>query len=231
MRIKYHYAPAISAHSRLTNFLEKRNISYELCPLVGGTNYRLCVFDLYRDQDEFIEFRIRFPFLSWITESIEYTESEIETAEWLFVRSMSKLVKWEYHSSAFQQSCEYKKPFLHDKYYKHSEQIKPLTATQKMKWSTRRYFSGPDTAEDFIFCSKRAKNMLDGKWKGLNFFNVIYIPILIFAPQLIYSGDLPSWMMVGLVLIGNIIMVVFDSLYLRLENKFGARIQALARRR
>ena len=65
----------------------------------------------------------------------------------------------------------------------------------------------------------------------LGFFNVIYIPILIFAPQLIYSGDLPSWMMVGLVLIGNIIMVVFDSLYLRLENKFGARIQALARRR
>ena len=65
----------------------------------------------------------------------------------------------------------------------------------------------------------------------LGFFNVIYIPILIFAPQLIYSGDLPSWMMVGLVLIGNIIMVVFDSLYLRLENKFGARIQAPARRR
>lgn len=175
MRIKYHYAPAISAHSRLTNFLEKRNISYELCPLVGGTNYRLCVFDLYRDQDEFIEFRIRFPFLSWITESIEYTESEIETAEWLFIRSMSKLVKWECHSSAFQQSCEYKKPFLHDKYYKHSEQIKPLTVTQKMKWSTRRYFSGPDTAEDFIFCSKRAKNMLDGKWKGLNFFNVMNV--------------------------------------------------------
>lgn len=175
MRIKYHYAPAISVHSRLINFLKKRNIPYELCSLVGGTNACICAFDLYRDQDAFIEFRIRFPFWGWVTESIEYTKSEVENAEWLFVRSASKLVKWEYHSSSFRQSCEYKKPFLRDKYYKHSEQIKPLTATQKMKWSTRRYFSGPETAEDFIFCSKRAKNMLDGKWQGLNFLNVMNV--------------------------------------------------------
>ena len=63
----------------------------------------------------------------------------------------------------------------------------------------------------------------------LGVFNVVYIPILFLAPQLIYSGDLPAWMILGLILIGNAIIVLFDSLYLRLEGKFGARIQALAR--
>ena len=56
----------------------------------------------------------------------------------------------------------------------------------------------------------------------LGVFNVVYIPILFLAPQL---------MILGLILIGNAIIVLFDSLYLRLEGKFGARIQALARRR
>lgn len=65
----------------------------------------------------------------------------------------------------------------------------------------------------------------------LGFFNIIYIPILILAPQLIYSGDLPSWMMVGLILIGNIIIVIFGSLYLRLEINLELRIQAFVRRR
>ena len=65
----------------------------------------------------------------------------------------------------------------------------------------------------------------------LGAFNLVYIPLLIFAPQMIYSGDIPVWLMAGLIVAGNVVMVVFDYLYLKLEGKYGARIQALARRR
>ena len=60
-----------------------------------------------------------------------------------------------------------------DNLFKHSEQVKPLTVTKSMKWSKRLYFSGPNAADDFIFCSKRAKDMLGGKWAGLDFLDVI----------------------------------------------------------
>lgn len=65
----------------------------------------------------------------------------------------------------------------------------------------------------------------------LGAFNLVYIPLLIFAPQMIYSGNIPVWLMAGLIVAGNVVMVVFDYLYLKLEGKYGARIQALARRR
>lgn len=167
MRIKYHYAAP--ARPKLISFLEKYEVSYEIYPVPGVDN-SFCAFDLYKDQEIFHRFIMEFPFLNnnKITEAIEYSKYEINNSAWLFVRSKSRKVEWKYTSVAFQLSCCYKKMLCRDNLFKHSEQVKPLTVTKSMKWSKRLYFSGPNAADDFIFCSKRAKDMLEGKWTGLD---------------------------------------------------------------
>lgn len=172
MRIKYHYAAP--ARPKLISFLEKYEVSYEIYPVPGVDN-SFCAFDLYKDQEIFHRFIMEFPFLNnnKITEAIEYSKYEINNSAWLFVRSKSRKVEWKYTSVAFQLSCCYKKMLCRDNLFKHSEQVKPLTVTKSMKWSKRLYFSGPNAADDFIFCSKRAKDMLEGKWAGLDFLDVI----------------------------------------------------------
>ncbi|MBQ7916248.1 MAG: hypothetical protein IJ315_05620 [Firmicutes bacterium] len=62
-------------------------------------------------------------------------------------------------------------------------------------------------------------------------FNVVYVPLLIFVPQILYSGEVSFGVFLALLLADNAVMVGFDYLYLSLESKYGAQIQALIRRR
>lgn len=103
---------------------------------------------------------------------MEYSKADLEDAEWLTVRNKSIKVQWEYDENAFKQSCPYKRLFLKELYYRHSEQADVLSVTKPVKWGTRQFFSGPNAADDIIFCSERAKAMLGNLWQGLEFWPV-----------------------------------------------------------
>lgn len=45
-------------------------------------------------------------------------------------------------------------------------------------------------------------------------FNVIYLPMLIFFPKLIYQGTIYPWMVVVLFLAGQIFLLIYDKVYL-----------------
>lgn len=171
MRIKHHYF--IIKRFGIINFLEKYCIPYELTNL-QSTGDMLCTFDLYEDQEFYKKFRLRFPYIPKTDSiiSVEYTKEEIDKAEWLYVRSKSTKVQWEYDEGAFNQLCAYKRPFINGVYYKHLEQVDFLSASKPVKWGNRQFFSGPNAADDILFCSKKAKELLKNTWQGLEFWPV-----------------------------------------------------------
>lgn len=169
MRRKYHYC--LDSSKRLLRFLQAHNMSYTLTPQ-PSLNRELCTFDLYQDQKINRQFRLHFPFTCCIENLIEYSQSEIESADWLFVRSKSTKVEWEYEEGAFSRSCRYRRIPQMDMRYCHVEQTGPLTVVKSVKWNARQFFSGPNSADNLLFCSDQAKSLLDGRWSGLEFLPV-----------------------------------------------------------
>lgn len=171
MRIKQHYF--YIAKKELISFLEKNKIAYEICDLPESNN-KLCTFDLYEDQEFYWQFKKQFFYLSKYNSirTIEYSKQEIESAEWLTVRSKGKKVQWEYEEDAFRKDCSYKRLFVKELYYRHSTQVNILSASKAIKWGAKQYFSGPNAADDFLFCSGKAKELLKGRWEGLEFWPV-----------------------------------------------------------
>lgn len=171
MRIKHHYF--YIAKNELISFLEKNKISYEICDLPETTN-KLCTFDLYEDQELYWQFKKRFFYLLKHNSirTIEYSKQEIENADWLSVRSIGTKVQWEYEKDAFQRTCPYKRLFIKNLDYRHSKQVDILTVSKAIKWGAKQYFSGPNAADDFLFCSEKAKELLNDKWEGLEFWPV-----------------------------------------------------------
>lgn len=171
MQMKLHYA--VVAKRRLCQFLEANNVSYELCHLPETTD-SLCSFDLIEGQDAYKAFCMMFPILSTqvLSKQPEYSDEEIKQAEWLYIRCKSKKVKWAYRDDAFRLSCPYKRPFENTTRYKHTKQERPLTVVGKMHWSKNMFFCGPDTADDFIFCSQRTQDILGQKWAGMRYLPV-----------------------------------------------------------
>lgn len=129
---------------------------------------------MYEDQEFYWQFRKHFFFLPKYDsiKSIEYSKQDIENAEWLTLRSMNTKVQWEYEDKAFRKNCSYKRLFIKDLYYRHSEQIDILSSSKAVKWGKRQYFSGPNAADDLLFCSEKAKELLDNQWEGLEFWPV-----------------------------------------------------------
>lgn len=56
-------------------------------------------------------------------------------------------------------------------------------------------------------------------------FNAIYIPTLIFAPKLIYSGELKPVMYLGIFLGGQVALVLYDLAYAEFIVKYWKRIR------
>lgn len=171
MRTKYHYY--VNKTEVVLRTLNHYDIKYKISSL-PLTNTQMCSFDLYDDQSVYLKFKALRPFLKncSIIKSIEYEEREIENSDWLFVRSKNKKVEWEYDESAFSLSCAYRLPLQHEKRYKHVEQTDLLTVKSPVNWGSCLYFSGPNSADDFLFCSAIAKQRLEGRWLGLDFLPV-----------------------------------------------------------
>lgn len=171
MRIKYHYY--LEAKEKILHFLNKYEIPYELSRFPQD-NCSMCVFDLFEDQSCYEKFKQQFPLISRMNAEkyIEYSKEDIASAEWLTIRSKSKKVQWRYEETAFYKSCPYKRMFIKETYYRHIEQIGILSVDKSVKWGTRQFFAGPNTADDMLFCSKQAKEILGNNWKGLEFWPV-----------------------------------------------------------
>lgn len=171
MRIKHHYF--LGSKNSIISFLDKYKIPYKVDSL-PESQYKICTFDLYEDQEVFKLFNHRFHiFPGYDTfKSIEYSKQEIESAEWLTLRSIGTKVQWEYEEDAFQTTCAYKRLFIKELYYRHSVQVDILSASKAIKWGARQYFSGPNAADDFLFCSEKARKLLNGRWEGLEFWPV-----------------------------------------------------------
>ena len=129
---------------------------------------------MYEDQKVYEKFKQQFPFVSRLDSitTCEYSQGEIEEAQWLFVRNKSVKVQWEYDEYAFQRSCAYKRPFQKEMEYRHEEQIGYLSVTKPVRWGTRQFFSGPNAADDLLFCSGKTRRVLGSVWKGLEFWPV-----------------------------------------------------------
>lgn len=171
MRIKHHYY--LEGKNNLINFLDKYKIPYKV-NVLPESQKKMCTFDLYEDQEFYELFKYQFLLFSRYEsiKSIEYSKQEIESAEWLTVRSIGTKVQWEYEEDAFRRTCSYKRLFIKELYYRHSIQIDILSASKAIKWGAKQYFSGPNAADDFLFCSEKAKELLNGKWEGLEFWPI-----------------------------------------------------------
>lgn len=166
MRIKHHYF--MERTKRLKNFLERNNVTYEMCPSIQP-DMSFYVFDLYEDQEIYRKFRILFPF-TFSFSSIEYSVEEIEEAEWLTVRSVNTKIKREPDQDTFQFSCPRRNGG-----YRHMEQVGPFSVekTNKIKWKTKQFFGGTDaTGENYLFCAEKTKGLISGLWTGLDFWPV-----------------------------------------------------------
>lgn len=169
MRTKYHYY--LRKKDNLLQFLNKYNVGFTITVLPEA-DFEMCSFDLFDDQEAFVHFRMHYPFSSYTIKSVEYCVSEIENADWLFVRSKNAKVEWIYEEDAFTLSCPYRRFLQRDLRYNHMEQSDFLTVSEPVKWSNRQYFCGPNTADDLLFCSALAKTLLADRWNGLEFLPV-----------------------------------------------------------
>ena len=162
MRIKHHYC--LKNKIRLVDFLDKFQIPYEV-------DESSCTFDLYEDQEVYKKFIIQFPFNTIASlKAVEYSKEELENAQWLSVRNISIKVQWEFDEKAFKKSCSYKKILTKELYHRHCEQVDVLSAVKPVRWGSRQFFSGPNSADEIIFCSEKIKNILENKWEGLEFW-------------------------------------------------------------
>lgn len=197
MRIQYHYCENPS--KRLRNFLDYYKIPYEVAPW-GDSEY-MYVFDLYKDIDAYKEFKKHFPLLSRNgLGSIVYSKEEIENAKWLAVRCATTKVQWEYEEESFSRGCVRKRFFVRNLRYNHEEQTGILASTKPVRWGTRQYFSGPNAADDLLFCSEKAKNLLGTQWQGLEFWPVRKYGTLNYIfdlYQLFFAEELPIEAFVG----------------------------------
>lgn len=171
MRIKHYYC--LKNKKRLVKFLDRFQVPYEISnfPEIG---FERCCFNLYEDQDVYTKFKWQFFGISRFDsiKSVEYSKEEIESAEWFTIRSIGTKVQWEYEENTFQKTCSYRRPLIKELYYRHSKQIDILSVRKPVNWGTRQYFSGPNAADDLIFCSEKAKELLQDKWLGLEFWPV-----------------------------------------------------------
>ena len=173
MRIKHHYYLEMS--KRLRKFLDKNHIEYEIDNAQSCLSPRKmlpeCEFVLYKDQKCFRIFKILFPFAFSMVD-VEYSPEEIETAEWLTVRSINAKVNIEFEEKAFKNSCPYVGARRGLK-YRHTEKVGPFSTKKKIKWKTNHFFCGLNTTgENYMFCPEKTKKLISGLWTGLEFWPV-----------------------------------------------------------
>lgn len=191
MKVKYHFC--VENRRRLVSFLDKYDVPYEAVPAVQKGN-GLCVFDVYEEDESYVKLKRQFPLMTLSAmKTREYSKTDISNAKWLRIWAKGNKVQVEWEEKSFDLLCPYKNVFG-DTGYRHDEQTDSLSVAKAVKWGTRQFFSGPNSADDMIFCSEKAKNLLGDKWQGLEFLGVKksntqrYIPDLY---QLFFKEHLP----------------------------------------
>jgi hypothetical protein len=56
-------------------------------------------------------------------------------------------------------------------------------------------------------------------------FNLIYIPILFFAPQLLFAGKVNGIFIMGMLVIGQVALLVFDAAYRYFQSRVWGRMR------
>lgn len=169
MRIKHHYN--IISSKKIYDFIEKYDIQYDKYYLHDDEYYS---FDVFEDEIIYKKLRIHFPIesIDLIPEMV-FSAEEIETAEWYTISSNGAKVNWEFEEDSFRRTCPYKKLWFKDLYYRHTEQISFLHASKTINWGSRQFFTGPNSSDDYLFCSMRTKELLEKeKWGGLEIWPV-----------------------------------------------------------
>ena len=186
MRRKYHFCVSYTKH--LEKYLQEEAIRYNVAE-------NLLAFDLYDDDMAYHLFIKRCPWHRFDSfYSIEYSQKEMEEAEWFYIHSTTHKIPWIYEEDAYEKTCMHRRFFSKDPYYRHKTQIGEPTSSRRVKWTSRQFFAGPETSDDLLFCSEKAKSILGDGWKGLNYLRVKkensskYIPDLY---QLFFDKQLP----------------------------------------
>ncbi len=193
MKIRYCRHYYIRNSKKLTNFLKTNKISYRIMRDEKTEN---CIFDLYSDDYNMMKFKYRFPWHYWSGFiSLAPSSRDMEEAEWFIIRSHVEKVQLKDGNSeeSFELSCPYKSYLFHKIWYRHSLQVDGLIAEHKVKWGSRHFFSESLSNKNIIFGSERTKNLLNGKWTGLDFWPVLSekgepLPDLY---QLVFGAELP----------------------------------------
>lgn len=168
MNIKYHYCLKPSHKAR--RFLNKFHVKFDAVCDVRGQPY-LYSFELWDGTDAYLCAKRLFPVYSPIP-SMEYTEHEIMSAEWLTVKACSCSVKLADSGDTYSFSCPIKNPFFPTVKYRHAEQTGLFAIERPVIWKNK-VFGGPDTADNLIFCSEHGKHGLGTVWDGLEYSPVL----------------------------------------------------------
>ena len=56
-------------------------------------------------------------------------------------------------------------------------------------------------------------------------FNVLYVPVMVFAPKLLYSGTPGTGAYIGMFVVGQAVLVLYDQVYICLMNYYQTKLR------
>lgn len=78
----------------------------------------------------------------------------------------------------------------------------------------------------FLYFSKKFENPLKvfSKIKYL-IFNLLYIPSIFIAPKLVYAGDINIWIMLAIIVAGQIALYFFEKVYCNFQSQIWGKFR------
>ena len=153
--------------NRLCRLLDEYQVSYSVVdfdPLGKHRNW-MVVFDICKETEGFKAFRRSFPIASLSDGGIKYvfSEQEMTEAEWFTLHSITQKINYIGVEPYFKRMCHYR--YFGQQGYMHIE--------GSVRWSSRQFFCRSNSRDDFLFCPERTKQLIEGKWDGIEFLPVI----------------------------------------------------------
>ena len=157
----------IKKTNRLCAILDKYHVPYSASDrnLIGKHEEWMVEFDIFKETEAFKAFRRAFPIASRDNGGIDYvfSEQEIKAAEWFTLRSITQKINYIGGEPYFKSTC----------HYRYSEQQGYIHIEGSVRWGSRQFFCSSNSLDDFLFCSERAKQLIEGNWDGIEFLPVV----------------------------------------------------------
>jgi len=193
MRINYHYGGVYTP--TLAGFLE----SIGFLPELFRISHNLIVFDIYDDDERLPLIKERFPNFHPLSSWYEFSDEEVEAADWLTMRSTNwKLEPVDLSHTFKYGSCQWTVPGDLEfpfRYY-HAEQVAPYVFNRRVKWGRTQFLSSHTGNIQAIFCSDLAKSVIENAGlKGCAFAPVLRYKQDIAIPdvnQLVFENIIPD---------------------------------------